>query len=77
MGLFGNRKYKKEIATLKKERTALKSANAAKSKRIRQLESLSEEKDYHFKKLMSDATRHGSSLGAKHMSDRKKYLKGK
>ena len=29
------------------------------------------------KELISDETRHGSSLGAKHMSDRAKYLDGK
>ena len=53
----------KEIARLKKEN--------------RRLKDLCEEKDSFFKELMSDALRHGSSLAAKHMSDRKKYLKGK
>lgn len=70
MGLFGKGKYKKEFSALKKE-------NLVQSKRIKQLEDLCEDKDSHFKELMSDATRRGSSLGAKHMSDRSKYLKGK
>lgn len=48
-----------------------------KDRRIRQLENLSDEKDSFFMELMSDALRHGSSLGGKHMADRKKYLKGK
>lgn len=70
MGFFGQNKYKKEVSALKKE-------NLAHRKRIEQLEKLSDEKDDFFKELMSDATRHGSSLGAKHMSDRSKYLKDK
>ena len=55
----------------------MKKRNLVQSKRIKQLEDLCEEKDSFFKELMSDATKHGSSLGAKHMSDRAKYLKGK
>lgn len=74
MGLFGKSKYKKEKEM---EISALKKRNLVQSKRIKQLEGLCEEKDSFFKELMSDATKHGSSLGAKHMSDRAKYLKGK
>ncbi|MDV7713637.1 hypothetical protein PSH12_13630 [Enterococcus casseliflavus] len=70
MGLFGKSKYKEEILVLKK-------TNSVQNKRIKQLENLCEEKDSFFKELMSDATKHGSSLGAKHMSDRAKYLKDK
>lgn len=69
MGLFG-KSAKKEIAKLKEE-------NRRKNKRIRQLENLCEEKDSFFKELMSDGMRHGSSLAAKHMRDRKDYLNKK
>ncbi len=46
-------------------------------KRVKYLENLCEEKDSFFKEMISDGLRHGSSLAAKHMSDRKKYLQGK
>ena len=62
MGLFDGK--------LKKE---LKESKA----RIKELEDLCEEKDSFFKELMSDGLKHKSSLAAKHMSDRKKYLNGK
>lgn len=68
MGLFGSKK--KMINDLKQENDRLK-------KRVTQLENRSDEKDDFFKELMSDALRHGSHLAAKHMSDRKKYLRGK
>ena len=68
MGLFGFGSNK-QIKYLKTE-------NKAQKARIKQLEKLCDEKDSFFKELMSDAMRHGSSLGSKHMSDRKKYLKG-
>ena len=45
--------------------------------RIKELEDLCEEKDSYFKELMADGLKHKSSLAAKHMSDRKKYLNGK
>ena len=41
------------------------------------LRNLCKEKDSYFKELMSDGLRHGSKLAAKHMADRKDYLKGK
>ncbi len=41
------------------------------------LRNLCNEKDSYFKELMSDGLRHGSKLAAKHMADRKDYLKGK
>lgn len=66
MGLFGN---KKRISDLENE-------NRKKDKRIRELEDLCDEKDEYFKEMISDGMRHGSSLAAKHMSDRKKYLNG-
>ena len=68
MGLFdfGN---KKKVSALKKEIKLNK-------QRISQLEKLCKEKDSFFEELMSDGLRHGSSLAAKHMSDKKKYLKG-
>lgn len=67
MGLFGK---SKEIKRLQQE-------NLQQRKRIKQLENLCEEKDSFFKEMISDGMRHGSSLAGKHMSDRKKYLKGK
>ena len=70
MGLFGRSKKTKENERLKREVSALKKEN-------RRLIKRGEEKDSFFKELMSDATRHGSSLGAKHMNDRKKYKQGK
>lgn len=45
--------------------------------RIKELEVLCEEKDSYFKELMADGLKHKSSLAAKHMSDRKKFLNGK
>ncbi len=48
-----------------------------KQERIDELEDLCEEKDEYFTEMISDGLRHGSSLAAKHMSDRNKYLKGK
>lgn len=68
MGLF-NRKNN-EIERLLKE-------NKAQKRRIRELENLCEKKDSFFKELMSDGMRHGSPLAAKHMADRREYLKGK
>ena len=41
------------------------------------LRNLCNEKDSYFKELMSEGLRHGSKLAAKHMADRKDYLKGK
>lgn len=70
MRLFGIHKHKKENIKLKKEVSFLKKENSRLIKR-------GDEKDSLFKELMSDATRHGSSKGAKHMADRKKYMKGK
>lgn len=55
---------------LERENRELKEQN-------RQLKNLCEEKDSFFIALMSDALRCGSSIAAKHMSDRKKYLHGK
>lgn len=68
MGLFGS-KDKREIQSLKEELRSSK-------KRIRQLEDLCAEKDSFFMEVISDGMRHGSSLSAKHMSDRKKYING-
>ena len=62
MGLFDN-KLKRELKV--------------KEARIKELEGLCEEKDRFFMELMSDGLKHKSSLAAKHMSDRKKYLNGK
>lgn len=63
MGLFG-------LFNLKRENDYLKKEN-------RRLRKLCAEKDSYFKELMSDGLRHKSKLAAKHMSDRKKYLRGK
>ena len=55
----------------------LQRENQKLKERNRQLKNLCEEKDSFFLELMSDALRHGSSVAAKHMADRKKYLHGK
>lgn len=70
MGIFGSKNDKNIISILKQE-------NDQKSMRIEELENLCEEKDSYFTELIADGLRHGSSLAAKHMSDRKKYLHGK
>lgn len=70
MGIFGSKNDKNIISILKQE-------NDQKSRRIEELENLCEEKDSYFTELIADGLRHGSSLAAKHMSDRKKYLHGK
>lgn len=69
MSLFGG-KEKKTIIKLTKQLAEAERKN-------KQLKQLCKEKDSFFSELMSDALRHGSSLAAKHMSDRKKYLNGK
>lgn len=51
------------------------SSNNRKNKRIRELENLCKEKDFHFNKLMADGLRHGSSLAGKYMQDKKNYYK--
>lgn len=60
----------KKIAFLEKEL-------ARKDKRINQLVNLCNEKDRFFSELASDAMRHGSSLGAMHMADKKHYMNSK
>lgn len=70
MGIFGSKSDKKKISQLEQE-------NKQNRKRIKQFENLCEEKDSFFMELMADGLRHGSSLAAKHMSDRKKYKQGK
>ena len=44
-------------------------------KENQRLRKLCEEKDSFFMELMSDGLRNGSKLAAKHMSDRKDYLR--
>lgn len=51
--------------------------NRALRKEVAELRKLCNEKDSYFIELMSDALRHGSKLAAKHMTDRKSYVKGK
>ena len=70
MGIFGSKSDRKKISMLEQE-------NRQNRKRIKQLEKLCEEKDSFFMELMADVLRHGSSLAAKHMSERKKYRHGK
>ena len=70
MGIFGLKRDKKRISKLEQE-------NKEYIQRFQLLDSLCEEKDSYFMELMSDGLRHGSSLAAKHMSDRKKYKQGK
>ena len=59
MGLF-SKKSNERIEYLEKEN--------------RRLKELCNEKDSYFKEMISDGMRHRSSLAAKHMADRKKYL---
>lgn len=74
MGLFGGNKRVSELEKeLKVKDCKIKDQNM----RIKKLEDLCEEKDSYFMELISDGLRHGSSLAAKHMSDRKKYLDGR
>ena len=69
MSLFG-KKEKKVIANLLKENAKLKKENM-------QLINLCNEKDSYFLEVIADGLRHGSSLSAKHMADRRSYLNGK
>lgn len=70
MGLFGRSKKDKEI-----ERLNIKIE--AQSKRIEELEDLSDEKDEFFSHSIGDGLRHRSSWAAQQMNDKKNYLKGK
>lgn len=58
------------LFNLANENVMLKSEN-------RKLKKLCAEKDSYFSELMSDALRHGSKLAAKHMAEKKSYLKGR
>lgn len=58
------------MSELKRENQSLKAEN----KRLR---NLCNEKDSFFLELIADGLRHGSTLAAKHMSDRKKYINEK
>ncbi len=51
--------------------------NKALKKRNKDLVSLCNEKDSFFKEMISDGLRHKSPLAAKHMADRKSYLRTK
>ena len=55
----------------------LKAENAYLKKENQRLRKLCKEKDSFFTQMISDGLRNGSKLAGKHMSDRKKYLKGK
>lgn len=68
MGLFGSKN---------KRLSQLEAANKMLLQRNKNLERLCAEKDSFFMELMADGLRHGSSLAAKHMSDRKKYKHGR
>lgn len=61
-------------AYLERENGRLLLDNIAKSMRIESLVRLCDEKDARFAELMSDALKHGSSLAAYHMLDRKAYI---
>ena len=66
-----------EVQVMGYPSNSLERENRELKERNRQLKNLCEEKDSFFIELMSDALRHGSSVAAKHMADRKKYLHGK
>lgn len=56
---------------------SLRAENKYLRKQNKMLKNLCKEKDSFFVELIADGLRHGSKLAAKHMSDRKKYLRGK
>ena len=66
-----------EVQVMGYPSNSLERENRELKERNRQLKNLCEEKDSFFIELMSDALRHGSSVAAKHMADRKRYLHGK
>ncbi len=68
MSLFGKNE-KRKIEDLE-EQIRIKDAE------IQRLKERHEEKDEYFLEVISDGMRHGSSLSAKHMAERKKYLNG-
>ena len=68
MSLFGSKN---------KRLSQLEEANRILSQRNKNLKRLCAEKDAHFMGLMADGLRHGSSLAAKYMADRKKFKHGK
>ncbi|RRD94592.1 hypothetical protein EII17_07355 [Clostridiales bacterium COT073_COT-073] len=55
----------------------LKKDNMTKAKRIKDLEKICQKQDQSINRLMSDGLRHGSTLAAKYMADKKKQLRGK
>lgn len=69
MGLFSSNS-KKTVEQLRRE-------NKSKDQEIFRLKKLCAEKDSYFTEMISDGMRHGSPLAAKHMADRKQFLKGK
>ncbi|MBR2957040.1 MAG: hypothetical protein IKL41_07625 [Clostridia bacterium] len=69
MKLFDSKKDKL-IRSLIVENKALK-------KRNKDLVSLCNEKDSFFKEMISDGLRHKSPLAAKHMAERRSYLKSR
>lgn len=73
MGLFkrkNNLNSKSMMVKLLRDNVSLLNEN-------RRLRNLCNEKDSFFAELASDGLRHGSKLAAKHMADRKYYLRHK
>lgn len=60
----------KKITSLEKEISFLRKDNV-------RLHQLCEVKDSYFMEMISDGLRNGSTLAARHMADRKKYIQGK
>lgn len=60
---------------IEKENNSLRKENDFLNKEIIRLTDLCLKKDECFMETISDGLRHGSSLAAKHMADRKEYLK--
>ena len=69
--------FNKEVVKMMKFGRSSKEKIAYLEKENKRRKKLCEEKDSFFMELMSDGMRRGSSLAAKHMADRREYLKRK
>ena len=65
-----------KIPNLIKENAQLVEENEYLKELVVNLRTLCAEKDMHFDAVISDGMRHGSSLAASYMADKKQYLNG-